>query len=385
MGMWAFLVSVAYVPHVMSSAVAGRWWVIALGVPVVAEIRPKLGNVMLMALAMGFTWACASLWIAPDLRDSLLQLYFMALLIGVMFAASQQDSLDSAMVGMCAGVGVSLLVSIPAMFGRPWLPQSSDGFAGLFYNSEVLTEFGAPLLAWALVKRRWFLALIPLAPALANESRVALLSVGVALIVAFWPRAWKWRIAVLCGAAVLAGGAFVYVTMEGHRFASAALRLTIWLTTVYAIDPLGHGIGWYRAVHNTEEFSHSDVLQAFAELGVGALFFAAIPVYALMNRRDHAERAAFIVICVELVISFPLHVPASAFLAALLAGYLIRDRTGFRVLRFDGRDRDGADHEWHTAVRGSTHGGSGPGSFVFPLRSEVEGVSRLGLSQSSGG
>jgi hypothetical protein len=382
MGIWAFLVSVAYVPSVMSAAVAGRWAVIALGVPLVAEIRLKVAPIVQMALVMGITWACTSLLLAPDFLDGSLQLYFMLLLIGAMGAASQQDSLDSAMIGMCLGIGVSVLVSVPTWFGHTLLPQASNAYAGLFFNSEVFTELAAPLAVWAIVKRRWWLAILPIVPVLANLSRISVFSVIFALVVAFWPKAWKWRAAILVAAAILSVGAVIYLTFMHEKLASAALRVTIWLSTIFAIDPLGHGIGWYRASHTTEEFAHSDVLQALAELGLGALCFAAIPIQALHNRWDHAERAAFIVVCIELVFSFPLHVPAGAFLAALLAGFLVRDRAGFRIVRLDSGSEDGEHNEWHTAIRGDLDPGGERGSFVFPLRYSLARVSRLGTERS---
>jgi hypothetical protein len=37
---------------------------------------------------------------------------------------------------------------------------------------------------------------------------------------------------------------------------------------------------------------------------------------------DRAARAVFLVICIEAVLSFPLHLPVTGMLAAVTAGYL---------------------------------------------------------------
>lgn len=383
LGIWAFLVTIAYVPAVMSSAVVGRWIVIALGVPFVAEIRLKVHPGIQIALAMGMSWACVSLLIAPDTLDSLLQLYFMALLVLVMGVASQQDDIDQMMVGMLAGIGVNVLVCLPILFWHAIASQMGNTYAGLFYNSEVFTELCAPLAVWAIVKRRWFLAVLPMLPILANHSRVAAIAVIFSLFCAFWPKTWRRRGIAVGVAVALIGGVAVYLTLDTAKFSSGALRIAIWGATALSITPLGHGLGAFRATYPVQfEFAHSDALQALSELGIGALCFAVIPIVALRNRRDHAEWAAFIAVCVELVVSFPLHVPANAFLAAVLAGYLVRDRARVLVLRPDGGTGDGRDNEWHSAIRGDTGWRGRRSRVVVPVGSTAEGLQAMGSCRS---
>ena len=380
LGTWAFLVSIAYVPFIMSCAVFGRWAVIALGVPLMAEMRLKVLSSVQIALVIGLTWACASLLVTPDKLDGILQFGFMICLVGVMGVASQQESLDKALEAMCFAMAINLFFSPSLPFSGDLVAQGSNGYSGLFYNCEVFVELCAPLAVWAIVKRYWWLAAGPVLPIIMNESRITMFAVAFALVIALWPKSTKHRVMVIAGA--VAAFLIIVVGMTlliDFKLSSALLRLTMWLSTFYAIDPLGHGIGWYRTTHYTEEFAHSDILQAFAELGLGALPFAVIPFVALRNRRDHAEWAAFIVICIELAVSFPLHVPASAFLAALLAGYLVRDRAVVHMLRWDGRSDHVVDDEWKAAVRGNARRRSGSGSFVFPARYSPETISPLGL------
>ena len=375
-GVWGFLVAGAFIPTIMSAAVVGRWAVIAMGVPLVAPLRLKVPPVIQMALAMGVAWCAASMFITPDVMDASLQFFFMILLIGAMGAASQLDTLDDLISGMCWGLALSSAFCLIAISGHRLVAESGmdTGYAGLFYNREVLAEFAAPLLVWAIIKHHWFLAAAAALPLAVNSSRISVAAVIVALAAAYWPRSTRAR--VILAAIVLAAlvAVVVYYTGQRHKLGTGAIRLAIWLSTIWSITPLGNGFGWYRFA-NVEEFAHSDVLQAFAEIGIGALCFAIIPIYALRNRGDHAERAAFIVICIELVVSFPLRVPGTAFLAAVLAGYLVRDRVAVRRVQFDGGIQDGENSERFAEVWNADHVRGGCRNFGIPFRHPVKAVS----------
>lgn len=380
-GVWAFLVTVAYVPGIMSAAIVPRWAVIALGIPLVSQIRWQIPASLQIAIAAGVAWTAATIIQAPDRADSLLQFFFLLCLLGAMGVASQLDSLDQALAGLCWGVAVSAAFCIAtAVTGHHFVAYHHIELKpGLFYNSEVLCELAAPLVVWAAVKRQWHFVAICLIPIALNTSRIAVVAVAVGMVVAFWPSTWRARAALVGVALLLVGAVIAYFSMFNFKIGSVGLRIVGWLTALYAITPAGQGFGWYRATHAGEEFAHSDVLQAFAEIGLGALFFALIPIYALWNRsRDHAERAAFVVVMVEVVASFPLHVPATGFLAALLAGYLVRDRLGVRSDEHGGRDQAG-DRHGRPRAQGfaAAWGGRNRGILVSP-RSTPALISALG-------
>lgn len=379
-GVWAFLVGVAYVPGIMSAAIVPRWAVVALGVPLVSQIRWQIPVTLQAVIAAGFAWTAMSIFRAPDQMDALLQLFLMACLFGVMGAASQLDTLEDALGGLCWGIGVSAGVcGASFLVGYPLVSSTHvDLFPGLFYNSEVLVELCAPVLVWAAAKRHWHYVAMCAVPILVNNSRIAIFCVVIGLLFSFWPKTQKLRIfaSILAVSVIVAAAA--WFTIGHFKFGSAASRVTSWLTAVYTITPAGYGLGFWRATHGGEEFAHSDVLQSFAEIGLGALLFAAVPFYALRNRRDHAERAAFIVLCIELVVSFPLHVPATGFLAALLAGYLVRERAGLRNFQFGGGDQVGNSHERLAAHCRYIDERSGRGGVVFPLRSSAAVLPAMG-------
>lgn len=376
-GVWGFLVAGTFIPTIMSAAVVGRWAVIALGVPLVAPLELKVPPVIQMVLAMGVAWCGASLFITPDWQDAALQFFFMIALLGAMGAASQLDTLDDLMGGLCWGLALSSVFCLIALSGHRLVAESSQdgGYAGLFYNREVLTEFAAPLLVWAVLKHRWVLAVAAAVPIALNSSRIAVAAVILALAAAYWPRSTRARIALAVVTIAAVGAAVAYYTSHHDKIGTALFRFAIWAQAAWSITPLGQGFGSYRVTTLPLEFAHSDVLQAFAEIGIGALCFAIIPIYALRNRGDHAERAAFIVICIELVVSFPLRVPSTAFTAAILAGYLVRYRGAVRRVQLDGGISDGENSERFAEDWGADYDRGGRGRFGLPIRHPVEVVS----------
>lgn len=381
-GVWAFLVAVAFIHGIMSAAFAGRWAIIALGVPLVAQIEFKFSPFVRFCLAFGTAWAAVSLIATPDLRGGVFELFFLIVLVGVMGTASQLKSLGSALSGLCLGVGVSSLFCLSSIFGHTLVDQGSSRFAGLFYNSEVLTELAAPLFVWAVVSRRWPMAACTVLPLFINGSRISVLAAAIALV--YGCRSLPWRylasVALAGGAAVLA----MALSRDIWTLGSFGERVVFWISTAMAITPLGNGIGWYRASHLTQEFAHSDVLQAMAELGIGVACFAVIPVVIFWrDRGENAERAAFLALCVEMAISFPLHVPATAFLVALLAGYLVRDRGVVRVGTVDRRIHDGQDGGRASALSGVGSFASRSGRRAFFAGPAIAGIPSVGPARSS--
>lgn len=386
-GVWAFLVAVAFVPGIMSAAILPRWAVIAIGVPLMGAIRLRIPMVLQLSIAAGLAWSAATIIQAPDRLDSLLQFFFMVCLLGVMGIGSQLEDISQAMIGLCAGAAVSGILCLEALGNYHFMPSHHpELFPGLFYNSEVLVEFAAPLVVWAVAKRYWLLVVPSIIPMLVNPSRIGIIATAIGLAVVFWPKTRARQMALVglgAAACVVVVGYITFGNPIHLKFGSAAARITSWLVAIYSITPGGHGFGWWRAAHGGEEFAHSDVLQAFAEIGMGSLFFALVPIYALRNRKDRAAHAAFTVICLELAVSFPLHVPGTGFVAALLAGYLVRECAGVRRVQPDGGGSAGNRDGRYAASGFAAAWGGRRRRFDIPLRSEVAELSAMGLPRGS--
>jgi hypothetical protein len=381
-GIWAFAVAVAFIPHIMSSAFLPRWGVIIIGTPLVSRLAlGRLSQTMQYVLVLGIAWAACSVLFAPDRMAGAYQLFLMVATIGVFIAASEIDTLDDAMTGLAFGIGLSSALCWLFLSDIKLVEQGTVHPAGLFWNSEILAEFAAPVLLWALLKRRWPLVALTVTPMLVSESRVALLALGTGLLYYFRPRSTALTVAMFSVLAL--AGILVVLLLLGsapdNRIGSAGLRIVYWLTAIWSATPLGNGLGWWNAAHPAEAFVHSDALQAVNELGIGAIFLLAIPVLILRESRGtNAERAVFIAVCVEVLVSFPLHLPAGSFLAAICAGYLAGHRALVSVGRSDRRDRDAQDRRWHSAIATAIGSARQLGGRALSVRSEPAHNAALG-------
>lgn len=385
-GKWlGFAVAVAFVPGLMSGAAMPRWWVIAVGLPLAftldpRNIDPKIGFCLLATLA----WALAIYPSMPHPHAGAFEIYLLALLGLVALAGAGEDS-HLVIRGLACGVGVSAALAIPQAFGVSLVDEGWSP-AGLFYNSEVLAETAAPLAVWAAWERRFTLGGLLALPILICGSRCAALAAGIGLL-AGW-RAPPRLVRPLLLAGLLSIGVISVLALGTNKAASGMTRITLWVTALQSITPTGGGLGWWAAAHPgaRESVAHSDVLQAMVELGMGAAFLLAIPVMLLMRRDDdHApERCAFVALCVEAAISFPLHAPTTAFMAFVLAGRLARRRAGVRDLGLGGRALARARARWPVApVIGMVDGGGGCSSGL-PLGPQRLGDGDLDQAQDRG-
>lgn len=312
----------------LAAAYVPRWAVIALGLPLVGTLDPRAARPWpLAAAALTLAVAALSLLHAPDPWGGALECWYLILLFGAFLLGAGIDDLGPLLTGCAAGLALSSALAVGQSFG--WSPVPQDAApAGLFWNREALAEFAAPLAVWMLATRRWAWFAVALVPLVLCHSRIA---VAAAVLGAWFLPGLSRRAAAASLAALILAAAASLFLLGDDKIASAMTRLILWGATAMAVTPLGHGLGWFAATHPTDSFAHSDVLQAFAELGAPAALLLAFPALALFDRRGgHADRAAFIVLCAEALVSFPLHMPATGFLAGVLAGHLARRRDRVR-------------------------------------------------------
>ena len=317
-----FAVSTAYWPGMLSAAFTPRWAVIAAGIPLLTSMDPRnVPEPVRWVLGLLIAFGAVSLLGSPDPMGGVLDLIFIVLLCGAFIAGAGLASLDDVMTGLAAGLAVSAILCL-------FQPVP----AGLFYSSEVMAEFAALVFVWAALRPRWLIAAIALVPICMSGSRIAAVVAAAGLIPAVRPGVRVFAGLVL---ALVAGASLVLV-----KSGSAAERMALWAGTVAAWTPLGRGLGWSGATYGN--FSHSDVAQAVAELGIAAVLLAIIPLYAVINRRGNdAERAVFWAACFEAVVSFPLHMPATGFVAAIAAGCVVSVRPVVLVGDYLGGLKDG--------------------------------------------
>ena len=294
----------------------------------------------------------------------------MFLCLAVVMAAGLED-IDEVMTGLALGLSVSTYIILFQLSGAS--DQGRDGLAGqaptgLFYNSEILAEFSAIIFVWCAARQKFLLSILAIIPVVMCDSRIALLTCAAGLLYAYRPKQW-WKTALIAAGIAVAAVAMV-VLLGQAKINSADHRFVLWVTTVFSWTQFGQGLGWFRFAHPIDEMAHSDILQIVAELGVGAFVLAALPVMAFFrNRGTNAERAAFLAVCFQATVSFPFHFPASGFVAAVLAGFLLSSRPLVWLGQHVSGTQDGFRFQRQDAAHGAFAGAGGRGSESFPARS----------------
>jgi hypothetical protein len=351
-GLLGFAVAAAYWPGLLSAAYVPRWAVIAVGVPAVSSLRLDcLDAKVRVLIAALLCYGLTSLAVSPDPLAGLSELCFICFLGNALTMASSLEHIDDLMLGFAYGMVVSVALVV-SWYTLGWSPLPYwFAAAGLFYNTEVLGETAALIAVWALVERRWSMAAVLMLPVVTTGSRVGVLSIAVALIYVWRP---SWKVIAFATLCAFWLALMAVIAVPDFKFHSAGLRAVIWGATAMAITPLGNGLGWFQAAHPSEQFAHSDALQAMAELGVGSVLVFALAGLAWWRGNGKlAERATFVAVCVQAAVSFPIHMPAAGFLAAVLAGHLVGDRSVVCLGRHIGRIEDGGGLQWRAASDGS--------------------------------
>lgn len=304
---------------------APHWAVLALGLPLVSKLdpRPLLGWLGVLLIA-GVAWAALGLAWTPDPLGGALDLWHTVLLSLVVVAAAGIENPRRVMAALAYGIAVSVGVAVFQLAGYHPIATVNRP-AGLFFNRDLFAEAAAPVFIWAALGKRWRLAAVCAIPLLICGSRVALLAA-----VAGWlysgGKHTRWSAFVVMVAVL------TITTVLDGKSASMAMRFEVWNETIRHLTLAGHGLGWFIWTFPKWEYVHSDALQALVELGPGALAFGAFAVLVLWRSKAALPvRAAFVAALVQVAVAFPLHMPASGFVAALLAGHLAGARHRLRA------------------------------------------------------
>ncbi len=367
MPLLGFLSATLFWPGLPSEALAPRWAAIAVGVPLVSALDLRFASAELLWLwGSGLTLAAVSLFWSMDPLGGGLDLYHLALIGLVMLAARQLSNIDRTMAGIGWGLAISAGLCLFQIFGLSPVDQAAAP-AGLFVNRDILAEAAAPVFVWALLTRRWALAIWLVIPLVLSGSRIALLATGAGI---FTISTAKIRITAYAVVGCLLS-AFV-ISLDPGKVATAWARIGIWGSALGMISPFGAGLGSFAGVHPGYEYAHSDLLQIVAELGMGAVPFIAIAIVLVRaSWRVHpALRAAAATLGTECIVSFPLHLPTTAFLAGILAGGMVRCGIGLRLDEPHGSVADG-EPLWTDPLAVAARYRFREGGEDFPVRSPI--------------
>lgn len=329
-----FLVTGLFWPGLAGAATTPRWALLSLAIPLLLpnQIRFTTAHALLTCF-VGWAWV-SFLW-SPLPLDASLALWYLILFAGAFCIGAEQESLRKLFIGAAIGLSLSSAAAIAQVF-YGWRGVAQYAIpGGLFINPIMLGEISALVILGLVANRLWFL--IPLvAPAMIlSNARGAWLGLIVGLVV--WTRSKT--LAALLVIGILA--APVLVIHQNWRVDSITERFAIWADTYDGLTVLGKGIGSFYGQYpdvatRTDTLkarpnhAHNDVLEIAFELGVpGTAVALALLCVVLCHRgrRDHMVLVGFVVMG---LFGFPLHNPATAFIAAMVAGHVAAAGALFR-------------------------------------------------------
>lgn len=282
-------------------------------------------------------WSTLSLLWTPILNAGLAEIAHLLIFAAVFCVAAEAENLRATYIAIIAGVAISGAVAIAQSLGLDWIP-SVNSPAGLFVNRNYMAETAALALILTIATRQWWaLALILCAAFLPHSRNVIFALAGVGLC---------WLVFRSTLAALLLVAAVVVLMIVPLPFylvdgSSLTQRIGVWKATVEHLTVLGHGAGSFFVVypdfmphslllHDRPAHAHNELLNTASDLGLpGVLFFLGFFGISLRYAGE-VERLVLVGSLALGLFSFPLHLPASGFVVALVAGsaarrwYLVR-------------------------------------------------------------
>lgn len=329
LGFLAFLVSIAYLPGITSAAVAPRWWAIVVGAPLVLlfveRIRPELGHALGLLF---FAAAALSIFWSVSPIDTANFLFLLAGLGAVFCAAAEEQSLEPVWLGLGAGAAVNTVIALAELY-IPAARSECGCAAGLFLQQDFMGAFCAIALI-ALVlgieRKRWVAGAMIAAAGLGlclSHSRGAILSAAGALFLAgAWRLTPRYRNATIAAGILFAAGFVAFDAMVVHsRTQTILTRLVEWDYVINNMHWLGWGFGTLGSVFTFEHAENEFVELAF-DLGLLSLIFWAFVAQALTRVKANVSSFVLVGLILDGLTSFPLHNPATAFVAAVALGDL---------------------------------------------------------------
>ncbi len=331
---YCFAIGVAFWPGTAGGAISPRWALIGAGIWLfVRPVEIAAGHFVMVLLvgwgALSLTWSAFPL----DGIDALCRLIF---LTGAFFVGSSLTNLRPVYAGFALALGVSSVIAIAQTFWD-WqgVFHASHGAAGLFVNKNSMAEIAALVLIGVLVERMWWLVPLILPAALLPVSRTTLLALAVSGLVALRsPLAWFLVCFGLSGVAVFVFDLGWWPAIPNSLYE----RLSFWGDTVRNLNVMGHGLGSFNGLYPSfatadtlavrTDHVHNDYIEWVFELGaVGAALLAALVVCLVRGRAVRCSAGCVAVaLGVEMLLAFPLHLPCTAFLGALVLGHLAGNR-----------------------------------------------------------
>jgi hypothetical protein len=329
----SFLVTVAFVPGWSGAALAPRWAILAIAVPFLIQASLNFTAAHL-AMLLFLGWMTLSFAWTFDPLGGVQAIAQFAIIVGLFFAGARVADLRPILTGAALGIGASSIISLFQMNGWHGLAQITVP-AGLFVNGNFMAEAAVLILVGVIAERMWWAVPLAAPAALLPGARGPLMALVIALT--FWIRNRYVTALVLLVVACVVLASIHF----GYRVGSVTQRAQIYADTISAMTFFGNGIGSFYtrfpsfASSNTlierPDHVHNDGLEVLFEAGIGAAFL--IPVFIALYRYGRGTTGGLILLAfgVESLVEFPLYLPVTAFLGAVVAGAICARGVPLRI------------------------------------------------------
>lgn len=347
--LFGFTVMTAFVPGVIGATVNTAWAVMWLVAPFLL-LKCKINVTIIHILGLLFlSYAALTLLWAPH---GLLELMQMLALASVFVWGYSLKDLRSVTIGLSIGLAISSTIAIMQYLkiDLPIVTALGGKPAGLFINSNIYAEVSGMILVLILInKLYWYIPVTFVG--LTVTSRAVSIALGFSLAMFVWSKSKllsvfiiisSWLIALKLSDAVVYGGGKIADTLAdgvSANVSSLNVRLHMWYDMLVGFKIFGNGIGSFVYLFpeynkhldtsvTLAEYAHNDLLQLIFELGIGAIPLVLIATILLKVNDEYRNALTYFIIigC----FGFPLHIPATGFMVALVAAQLAKHVTSSR-------------------------------------------------------
>lgn len=347
---FGFLLAICFNPYIYAAATQPRWALLAIALPVLIALKPPSHFTILHAIGLCLiAWTALTLTWTANVSDgfgSFVQL----LIVAMSFVLGARTDLRDTFKGLAIGLVAS---SVIVILNLKYSGIVSIGREGLFGNRNMLAEAAVLTALGCLAYRLWWYVpgLLP-AIFITPFSRGAVIGLAAGLVVLYGKRAWARSRAACIAIAVLVCIAAVYGAIV--RTESITERYWIYSDTLKGLTLFGNGIGSYYTLFPyltsnwdmaeiRPDHAHNDILEMVFELGIGAIFYLALIALAYRMAAVPERTVLLAFLCVG-CLSFPWHIPTTAFIAALVIGHASQRGYNLRYLNLRFRM---ALHPWN--------------------------------------
>lgn len=323
----AFVFVILFWPGIAGAATTPRWAFLAVVVPAVLWFR-QIKNITLAHLLLGcfLAWGGVSFFWGTVGYDWALTYAHFLMMAGLFVIAAEMKSVRGMIAGATVAMAVNSAVCYAQIQGWQGLGQLVKP-GGLFLNRNVGSETAALLLIALVYKRMWWGIPLVLPSFIMQNNRGATAALIVVAALALLRTRPKILVAVVSVAA-----AFVSLHYIKYWDGPVDERFSIWFDTIDGYRWLGHGLGQFYGTYPSvatridtlaqrPDHAHNDLLELGYELGIGFVFVLAF-VRSIWRNSLATEKAVLIAFAVEGMFGFPLYMPTTAAIFAVVAGRL---------------------------------------------------------------